>query len=102
VPQLIGTDVFFLQVPSDFATPADFGAPYAPEPASGGSAAKQEALEDYEEDLMARIERTLAEASRTLHLHSNLTVAGTEEYRSSLQRSGATALSDDLDARMLC
>lgn len=92
----------FLQVPSDFATPADFGQSYAPQPASGGTAAKQEALEDYEEDLMARIERTLAEASRTLHLHSNLSVAGTEEYEASMQRSAATALNDDVDARMLC
>ena len=95
------------QVPSDFATPADLTPPYTQQPASGGSGAaeKQEALEDYEEDLMARIERTLAEASRTLHLHSNLAVsgagAGAEDYKAAFLRSDSTA-SDDVDARMLC
>ena len=91
-------------MPSDFATPADLTPSYTQQPASGGSAAaKQEALEDYEEDLMARIERTLAEASRTLHLHSNLAVSGTEDYKSTLLRSGGNSTApDDVDARMLC
>jgi len=55
--------------------------------AQGASSAQ-----DYEEDLMARIERTLAEATRTLQLHSNFKGSGV----------GAQPWVDSADIPLLC
>jgi len=55
-------------------------------PPAAPPAAEADTNGDYEEDLMARIERTLAEASRTLALHSNFQVTSADSAADGMMR----------------